>query len=114
VSETQGRFVRPYAITGGRTSVDGPQLELESQIVATDRGRANQPRYRWEAARVIEACDSATAVIEISAKLEIPVGVTRVVVSDLIKQGAVELLIEDEAASYSELLEKVLDGIRNL
>ncbi len=114
MSETQGRFVRPYAITGGRTSVDGPQLELESQIVATDRGRANQPRYRWEAARVLEACDSATALIEISAKLEIPVGVARVVVSDLIKQGAVELLIEEETASYSELLEKVLDGIRNL
>ena len=114
MNETQGRFVRPYAITGGRTSVEGPQLELESQVVATDRGRANQHRYRWEAARVIEACDSAIALIEISAKLELPVGVSRVVVSDLIKQGAVELLIEEEPSSYSELLEKVLDGIRNL
>lgn len=114
MNETQGRFVRPYAITGGRTSVEGLQLELESQVVATDRGRANQHRYRWEAARVIEACDSATALIEISAKLELPVGVSRVVVSDLIKQGAVELLIEEEPSSYSELLEKVLDGIRNL
>ena len=64
MSETQGRFVRPYAITGGRTSVDGPPLELESQIAATDRGRANQHRYRWEAAHVIAACDSATALID--------------------------------------------------
>lgn len=114
MSDPQGRFVRPYAITGGRTSTDGPVLEMESQIVATERGRTNQHRYRWEAARVIEACDSATGLIEVSAKLEIPVGVTRVVVSDLIKQGAVELLVEEQPASYSELLEKVLDGIRNL
>ncbi len=63
---------------------------------------------------MIAACDSATALIEIAAKLEIPVGVARVVVSDLIKQGAVELLVEEESVSYSELLEKVLDGIRNL
>ena len=63
---------------------------------------------------MIAACDSATALIEIAAKLEIPVGVARVVVSDLIKQGAVELLVEEDSVSYSELLEKVLDGIRNL
>ena len=63
---------------------------------------------------MIAACDSATALIEIAAKLEIPVGVARVVVSDLIKQGAVELLVEEASVSYSELLEKVLDGIRNL
>lgn len=114
MSEVHGRFVRPYAITGGRTATDGPVLEVESQIVATERGRLNQHRYRWEAARVIEACDSATGLIEVSAKLEIPIGVTRVVVSDLIKQGAVELLAEERAESYTELLEKVLDGIRSL
>lgn len=114
MSDVQGRFVRPYAITGGRTTTDGPVIELESQIVATDRGRANQGRYRWEAGEIIGICASPTALIEISAKLELPVGVARVVVSDLLREGAVEMLIEEEPPTYSELLEKVLDGIRSL
>lgn len=114
MADAEGRFVRPYAITGGRTATDGQAIELESQIAATDRGRANRKRYRWEAARIIEVCDAPTAMIEISAKLELPIGVTRVVVSDLVREGAVQLLVDEEPATYSELLEKVLDGIRNL
>lgn len=112
--DPQGRFVRPYAITGGRTTTEGVDLELESQIVATERGRSNQRRYRWEAARIIEICDAPVALIEISAKLELPIGVARVVVGDLARERAVEVLVEDDVASYSELLEKVLDGIRSL
>lgn len=114
VSAAQGRFIRPYAITGGRTATHGLELELESQIVATERGRENQRRYRWEAAQIIEVCDAPVALIEVAAKLELPIGVTRVVVGDLVREGAVEVLFEQQPASYSELLEKVLDGIRSL
>lgn len=114
MSAAQGRFVRPYAITGGRTGTNGLDLDLESQIVATERGRANQRRYRWEAAQIIEVCDAPIALIEIAAKLELPIGVTRVVVGDLVRERAVETLVEEHTSSYSELLEKVLDGIRGL
>ena len=107
----RGRFVRPYAITGGRTDVQGLDIHLESQVVATERGRANHPRYRWEAASIIEVCDAPVALIEIAAKLELAIGVTRIVVADLVRDGAVEVI---EQESYSELLEKVLDGIRSL
>ncbi len=114
MSAPQGRFVRPYAITGGRTATDGLEIDLESQIVATERGRVNGRRYRWEAAQIIEICNAPVALIEVAAKLELPIGVTRVVVGDLIRERAVEILVEEQPASYSELLEKVLDGIRSL
>ena len=110
----RGRFVRPYAITGGRTDVQGLDLDLESQVVATERGRANHPRYRWEAASIIEVCDAPVALVEIAAKLELAIGVTRVVVADLVREGAVEVIEPSPQESYSELLEKVLDGIRSL
>jgi hypothetical protein len=113
----EGRFVRPYAITGGRTDVD-LQIDLETQIEATPSGLASRSRYRWEAAQLIEVCRRPTALVEIAATLSLPIGVVRVVVADLEKDGAVGVhrpTVEDlEGASYTELLERVLEGIRSL
>lgn len=116
-SSAEGRFVRPYAITGGRTDID-LDIDLATQIEATPRGIASQSRYRWEAAQVIETCRRPVALIEIAAALTLPVGVVRVVIADLEKDGAVgvhrPMDQEADSASYSELLERVLEGIRSL
>lgn len=117
VDESGGRFVRPYAITGGRTDVD-TDIDLETQIESTPKGIASQSRYRWEAAQIIDACRRPMALVEVAAVLELPVGVARVVVADLEKDGAVGVhrAIPDDldSASYTELLERVLEGIRSL
>ncbi|HVR34064.1 MAG TPA: DUF742 domain-containing protein [Acidimicrobiia bacterium] len=114
---SEGRFVRPYAITGGRTDID-IDIDLETQIEATPRGVASQSRYRWEAAQVIDACRRPVALVEVAASLSLPVGVVRVVVADLEKDGAVgvhrPVELDLGSASYTELLEKVLEGIRSL
>ena len=113
--EPRGRMVRPYAITGGRTGERGPELALETQVFATAKGLENRHRYRWEAGRAIEAAETTTALVEIAAHLDVPLGVARVVVSDLIGEGALAVNEpEPSASSYTQLLEKVLDGIRNL
>ncbi len=113
--EPQGRLVRPYAITGGRTASGGPTIELESQVVATLRGTENLNRYRWEAARVIQVASSPLGMIEVASRLDLPIGVARVVISDLVKEGAIQLLEPSrEQSSYADLLERVLDGIRRL
>jgi hypothetical protein len=114
---SEGRFVRPYAITGGRTDIE-VDIDLETQIEATPRGVASQSRYRWEAAQVIVACRRPLALVEIAATLSLPVGVVRVVVADLEKDGAVSVHrptdLDVESASYTDLLERVLEGIRSL
>lgn len=115
---TEGRFVRPYAITGGRTGAD-VDLDLETQVEATEKGLAALERYRWEASQVIDVCRSAIAVVEVSAKLSLPVGVVRVVIADLERDGALEVHraatpAPAEGESYTDLLERVLDGIRSL
>lgn len=113
---SEGRFVRPYAITGGRTDVD-LDIGLESQIEATARGVGPQTRYRWEAAQILEACQRPVALVEVAARLGLPVGVVRVVVADLEKDGAIGVhrpVEELDSTSYTELLERVLEGIRSL
>ena len=110
-----GRLLRPYAITGGRTAVPA-SLNLESQLRRTDRVNvAVVPR--WEAARILEITGRPIAVVEIAARLGLPVGVTKVVIADLLEQGALTTGAappKPSESSFSSLLEKVLDGLDRL
>jgi hypothetical protein len=108
-----GRLVRPYTITGGRTDVDS-DISLETQIQASSRASQHLGAYRWEAAEVVELVQAPMALIEIAARLEIPIGVARVIVADLVVDGAVVLRFPAKTRSFASLLEGVLDGVRNL
>ncbi|MEX2278756.1 MAG: DUF742 domain-containing protein [Acidimicrobiia bacterium] len=112
---SEGRFVRPYAITGGRTDVE-VDIDLETQVEATPKGLAAQSRYRWEAAQVIDMCRRPVALVEVAARMALPIGVVRVVVADLEKDGAIGVHrpADGDSVSYTELLEQVLEGIRSL
>lgn len=111
--EDYGRLIRPYAITGGRTGAE-TEIGLETQIQATDRGAQHLASYRWEAAKVVQLVQSPMALIELAARAEVPIGVARVLVADLIDDGAVILYVPQKTQNYSSLLERVLDGVRNL
>ena len=108
-----GRLIRPYAMIGGRTTAE-TEISLEAQIQATTRASHHLGAYRWEAAKVVELVQSPMALIEIAARLQIPIGVARVLVADLVSDGAVVLHIPQKTQSFASLLERVLDGVRNL
>jgi Protein of unknown function (DUF742) len=108
-----GRLIRPYAMTGGRTLPES-EISLEAQIQATARASQHLGAYRWEAAKVVDLVQTPMALIEIAARLQIPIGVARVLVADLVADGAVVLHIPEKTQSFASLLERVLDGVRNL
>lgn len=116
-----GRLVRPYTMTGGRAGDDLPVIALEALIAATPTGLRLRPQIRWEAARVIDLTRKETALIELAARLDVPIGVVRVVVTDLAQRGAVNIIDPPSGLAtsldgymYTTLLQKVLDGIRSL
>jgi hypothetical protein len=111
--EDTGRLIRPYAITGGRTGGE-VEIGLESQIQASTRASTHLGAYRWEAAQLIELVQTPMALIELAARLELPLGVARVLVADLISDGAVVLHKPVATQNFGSLLERVLDGVRNL
>lgn len=118
---TSGRIVRPYTMTGGRAGTDAPPIALEALVAATPRGMRMRRRFKWESAEIITKSRGEVAVIELAALLEVPIGVIRVLADDLRSQGAVtiteppsELLGDTDDEVYTNLLQKVLDGIKSL
>ncbi|HZD23436.1 MAG TPA: DUF742 domain-containing protein [Acidimicrobiia bacterium] len=112
-----GRIVRPYTMTGGRTDVGEIPVALEALVAATAEGLRNRSRYQWESAEIIALSRTETAVIELAARLDVPIGVVKVLTADLREQGAVTVTdppATAEGESYTDLLNKVLDGIKSL
>lgn len=120
-TESPGRLIRPYTMTGGRTGRDAPQIALEAQVVTTRAGHENRHLYRFEAGRIIDMAGQQMALVELSARLDVPVGVIRVITADLARRGAVQILDPPtgqttslDAYQYTTLLRKVLDGIKSI
>ena len=111
--EESGRLIRPYAITGGRTGTENG-ISLEAQVQASTRSAELVGTYRWEATRLIALVEAPMALVEISARLDVPIGVARVLVADLVDDGALVVDVPQTTQSFSSLLERVLDGVRNL
>lgn len=122
---TDGRTsrVRPYALTGGRTDF-GHVLLVETFVATIDRP-GEQPalargglaeRFMPESGAIVELCRRMRSVAEISALLRIPLGVVRVLVSDLADQGLIRVYGTGYGPGGPDhaLLERVLSGLRRL
>ena len=112
-------MVRPYTMTGGRTGAERPDIALEALVAATPDGMRMRSRLQWESGEIVTRSRRETAVIELAALLEVPIGVIRVLAADLREMGAVTITDPPsgpagDAHEYTDLLAKVLDGIKSL
>jgi hypothetical protein len=118
--EPTGALVRPYAVTGGRTR---PRVEIaiEALIETTSRGRSRNDGFsqvrEWQ--YIVTLCDGRLqSLAEISAKMQLPLGVARVLVADMAADGTVAVYeptaLDGNDAVGTELLERVLSGLRKL
>lgn len=72
---------RLYTVTGGRSHADAVPLDVVTLIVS-DADPA--PGMQSEHARILSLCRRPTAVVEISAELELPVTVVKILLGDLL------------------------------
>ncbi|QLL08455.1 DUF742 domain-containing protein [Mycobacterium vicinigordonae] len=114
---TTPNLVRPYTLTAGRTGTD-VDLPLEAPVQALRVRQAQQ----WSAGdmrgRIIGLCENSPSVAEISARLELPVGVARVLIGDLVTAGylRVHRTLTDRSTRDEryELIGRTLRGLRAL
>ena len=119
--EPTGALVRPYAVTRGRTR---PRLEIaiEALIETTVRGRSSGGRSSsqgQEQQYIATLCDGRLqSLAEIAARMQLPLGVARVLIADMAADGLVAVYeptsFEDNDSVGTELLERVLSGLRRL
>jgi hypothetical protein len=112
------RLARPYALTRGRTVPTDTGLAMESLVEMTWEGFDALEFVEFEPREIIALTQETMSVAEVAAHLGVPLGVARVLVSDLVDQGYVVIHPPPDAttggAQDPTLLEKVLHGLRSL
>ena len=107
------RLIRSYTLTAGRTATN---VDLAMEATLRLQAGAEAPVLTPSAAQVLEVCDRRS-VAEVSALTKMPIGVTRVLLGDLIEQGLVRIqaTINDSTSTDErlELIERTLRGLRN-
>ncbi|ACC39625.1 conserved hypothetical protein [Mycobacterium marinum M] len=113
----EASLVRPYALTAGRTGTD-IDLPLEAPVQTSRAGLAR----RWQPSdvrgRIVQLCLTCPSVAEISARLDLPVGVARVLVGDLVTSDYLRvhatLTERSTRDERHELIGRTLRGLKAL
>lgn len=111
------QLLRPYARTGGRTrsSYELPLERLISTSPTCTAAFLHAQPMDWQT--IAGLCGHPRSVAEVAATMSVPIGVARVVISDMVDHGIVAL--HGTAGSSwgrpeNALLQRVLDGLRRL
>jgi hypothetical protein len=111
--------VRPYTLTQGRTISRRPLL-LETLISVPNYDPSVERGLIAESREIYRLCRDARSIAEISAELTVPLGVIRVLVSDLADNGllrvhpTVQGTVQGTGLPDRELLERVLRGLQTI
>lgn len=111
-----GPLVRSFALTGGRARSDAAAFDLLTYVVTTETAvtvsRQLQPEHRAIVARI----ELPASVAEVASHIDLPVGVVRVLLGDLLERGAIATHIP-QSVSYlpdDHVLKAVIHGLRSL
>ncbi|MEU6586658.1 DUF742 domain-containing protein [Nocardia sp. NPDC046763] len=119
--EAAGPLVRLYGVTRGRTRDVTPELSMITIVVAVDgaadgRLRRMDPEYE----RIVVIARNPRAIAEISARLGLPVRVTRILIGDLIADGYLSISsaqsrhAANDNSETADLLRAIRDGLLKL
>jgi hypothetical protein len=108
---------RPYTLTGGRT-----RAGIELPIEVTVETLVPSGELDWEPGDVrtmiVQLCRSRPSIAEIASYATLPIGVTRVLVGDLVESGHLRvhatLTDRSTATERRRLIERTLSGLRAL
>jgi hypothetical protein len=123
IDEAAGPIVRPYAMTRGRTRPWGDKLDLVTILVRTGRREPEHLRLSPEQRRLLQLSSRPCTIADLASDLDLPLGVTQVLLGDLLHEGLLEIRQAPQPAAGpgagsdrpdSRLLMRVLDDLRAL
>jgi Protein of unknown function (DUF742) len=116
VDADAGPVVRPYAMTRGRTEPTNGDFNLISVVVAVRELSSADVGLGPEHQAIVELCRRPISVAEVSAHLDLPVGIVRVLLGDLLGRALIRTHNPELDADLpgDEFFEAVINGIQAL
>ncbi|MBB2945622.1 hypothetical protein FB565_005380 [Actinoplanes lutulentus] len=111
--EQSSNALRPFVITSGRTDGGDPDIGMETQVTVV----AGSPPSRLspETRAIVSLCEeSPISVAEISARLRLHLGVTRILVGDLRATGQLDVHVLENDTPDPETIMRVIRGLRSI
>jgi DNA-directed RNA polymerase specialized sigma24 family protein len=117
IVEDDAYTVRPYAVSGGRTRPSSDRMPVEALVQALSEPSVGLTPERRQILEL--TATQYLSVAELSAHLRLPVGVVRVLLSDLSDEQRVRVhgltpTSDFNPAASLSVLESVLNGISSL
>jgi hypothetical protein len=107
--------LRPYLLTGGRAWPSAANLEIEAQVVTTGRGYRAIDTLAYEQRDIVDLCCEPMAVAEVAARLELHLGVARVLVGDLLALGHLAVRRPEPVADLEvKIIERIIRGLQSI
>ncbi|WP_043267368.1 DUF742 domain-containing protein [Streptomyces sp. CT34] len=109
-------IVRAYAWTGGRTRPHY-DFRIETLVTTTELGHRSAGVTQADHQAVIVLCSEPRSVAEVAARLSVPLGVAKVILSDMAQHGLISVhqtATENGDVPDRALLERVLSGLHRL
>lgn len=116
LDQDAGPVVRPYTVTGGRARPATGSLDLLSYVEALYAPEADVVHLQPEHRSILSLTRTALSVAEIAAHLDLPVGVVRVLIGDLVQANLVSTFSSSTPVTPPDesILQAVIDGLRAL
>lgn len=111
VDDDTDYLVRPYALTRGRTRNERLDISIQTVVCQSQASLAGAPPAGPVEHEIWTAAAGRLSSADISARLDLPLGVVRVLVGDLAETGHLELG-ETVATADAHLIKRLIDGIR--
>jgi hypothetical protein len=116
LDDEAGPVVRPYAMTRGRTRPANGDFDLITLVIATRPVAMVREPLDPEQAAIMRLCQRPQSVAEVSAHLDLPVGIVRVMLGDLLDRGLILARGPGPSAQVpnQRVLKAVINGLRSL
>ncbi len=113
LEDDDDNLVRPYTLTGGRTRNDVVDVAIQTVICQSATSLTTTPAVGPVELDIWRAAANRLSSADISAQLDLPLGVVRVLAGDLAIAGHVELG-ETMSTGDAQLIRRLIDGVRAL
>ena len=109
--------LRPFVLTAGRVNAADREIDVETQVTLRPHdpsvGRVPVASLGPEMQAMVALCGEPISVAEISARLRLHLGVTKILVADLRAAGYLDVHVTDTLSPLSaDTILRVMHGLR--